>query len=63
MHLLSAEASSRRDTQGTIVTAPKDLRSGSQPSGMDVYAAMSGALPTAGPSRSRPTIVPEAGFL
>ncbi|KAF2166647.1 hypothetical protein M409DRAFT_23278 [Zasmidium cellare ATCC 36951] len=60
LHLLSAEAQSRRGTEGTIVTG--ETRSDSVPSGIDVYAAMSGAQPTAGPSRSRTVEIPSTGL-
>lgn len=60
LHLLSAEAQSRRGTEGTIVTG--ETRSDSVPSGIDVYAAMSGAQPIAGPSRSRPVEIPATGL-
>lgn len=62
MHLLEA-SSERQGTEGTITTVPAKSRSDSEPSGIDEYAAMSGALPTAGPSRSRPAVVPAVDWL
>lgn len=63
LHLLSAEAQSRRGTEGTIVLGSGELRSDSEPSGIDVYAAMSGGLGVAGPSRSRSTEGHSTGLL